>query len=173
MATHSSPPEASRLTGGERKTVTVLFADVVGSTAMAERLDPEEVVEIMNGAFATMNSAVDRYEGVVARLMGDAVLAFFGAPTAHEDDPERAVRAALDIRDAAEPYARRVRKEFGVDFGVRVGINTALVVAGQVGSELRQEYTAMGDTPNVAARPGGRTGRRASHPVTASAGIPA
>ena len=82
---------------GERKYVTVLFADVVDSTRMGERLDPEQVIEIMNGAFAFLNVAVAKYDGTVARLMGDAVLAFFGAPVAHEDDPERAVRAGLDL----------------------------------------------------------------------------
>src|SRR5262249_46351527 len=76
---------------GERPVVTILFCDVQGSTAMAERLDPEVWAEIMNGAFAIMNAAVHRYEGTLARLMGDAILAFFGAPVAHEDDPRRAV----------------------------------------------------------------------------------
>jgi class 3 adenylate cyclase/tetratricopeptide (TPR) repeat protein len=144
--------EAARPVEGERKRVAVLFADVVGSTGMAERLDPEEVVEIMNGAFAFMTAAVARYEGTVARLMGDAVLAFFGAPVAHEDDAERAVRAALDIRDDALNFADQVQRRFGVAFSVRVGIDSGLVVAGEVGSTLGTEYTAMGDTPNIAAR---------------------
>ena len=78
---------------GERRVVTVLFCDVSGSTAMAERLDPEEWTEIMNSAFERLNEPVDRFGGTLARLMGDAILAFFGAPTAHEDDPQRAVGA--------------------------------------------------------------------------------
>ena len=84
--------------------------------------------------------------------MGDAVLAFFGAPVAHEDDAERAVRAGLDIQAAAREYAEAVRRNYGVDFEVRVGINTGLAVLAVVGDEIRTEYTAMGDTTNVAAR---------------------
>jgi class 3 adenylate cyclase/tetratricopeptide (TPR) repeat protein len=143
---------APRQPEGERKMVTVLFADVVGSTAMGERLDPELVTEVMNGAFAFMNSAVDRYGGIVSRLMGDAVLAIFGAPTAHEDDPERAVRAGLEIQAAAKTYAANVQRQYSVEFRVRVGIHTGLAVLDQVGDRIRTEYTAMGDTPNVAAR---------------------
>src|SRR5918994_563945 len=136
----------------ERKYVTVLFADVVDSTGLGERLDPEQVAEIMNGAFAFFNASVKKYDGTVARLLGDAILAFFGAPVAHEDDAERAVRAGLDIQVAAKEYAEAVRRDFGVDFGVRVGINTGLAVLAAVGDEIRTEYTAMGDTTNVAAR---------------------
>jgi class 3 adenylate cyclase/tetratricopeptide (TPR) repeat protein len=144
--------EAQVRVEGERKHVTVLFADVVDSTGLGERLDPEQVAEIMNGAFAFLNASVKRYDGTVARLLGDAILAFFGAPVAHEDDAERAVRAGLDIQAAAREYAEAVRRDYGVDFGVRVGINTGLAVLAAVGDEIRTEYTAMGDTTNVAAR---------------------
>src|SRR5215217_5020695 len=137
---------------GERKYVTVLFADVVDSTGLGERLDPEQVAEIMDGAFAFLNAEVAKYGGTVARLLGDAVLAFFGAPVAHEDDAERAVRAGLEIQEAAREYAEAVRRDYGVDFEVRVGINTGLAVLATVGDEIRTEYTAMGDTTNVAAR---------------------
>src|SRR5918994_5921083 len=136
----------------ERKYVTVLFADVVDSTGLGERLDPEQVAEIMNGAFAFLNASVKKYDGTIARLLGDAILAFFGAPVAHEDDAERAVRAGLDIQAAAREYAEEVRRNYGVDFQVRVGINTGLAVLAAVGDEIRTEYTAMGDTTNVAAR---------------------
>jgi class 3 adenylate cyclase len=137
----------------ERRTVTILFCDVKGSTAMAENLDPEDVMEIMDGAFDVLIGPVYRYEGTLARLMGDAVLAFFGAPIAHEDDPERACRAALDIIARAEEYAVRLEHERGMTgFKVRVGIHTGLVVVGEVGSDLRVEYTAMGDAINLAAR---------------------
>jgi class 3 adenylate cyclase/tetratricopeptide (TPR) repeat protein len=144
--------EAARPVEGERKFVTVLFADVVDSTAIGERLDPEQVIEIMNGAFAFLNMAVTKYDGTVARLMGDAVLAFFGAPIAHEDDAERAVRAGLEIQGAAKQYAQMTRRDYGVDFNVRVGINTGLAVLAVVGDEIKTEYTAMGDTTNLAAR---------------------
>jgi class 3 adenylate cyclase len=107
--------------------VTILFCDVKGSTAMAEHLDPEEVLEIMDGAFDVLIEPVTRYEGTLARLMGDAVLAFFGAPIAHEDDPERAIRAVLDIIAGAQEYAQRLERERGLEgFNVRVGINTGL-----------------------------------------------
>ena len=145
--------EAGGQISHERRLVTILFSDVKGSTEMAEGLDPEEVMEIMNGAFDVLIEPVYRYEGTLARLMGDAVLAFFGAPIAHEDDPERACRAALDIIDGAGRYAALLQKERGIHgFNVRVGINTGLVVVGEVGSDLRVEYTAMGDAINVAAR---------------------
>jgi class 3 adenylate cyclase len=130
----------------------MLFCDVTGSTAAAEQLDPEEWAEIMNGAFDHMIRPVYRFEGTVARLMGDAVLAFFGAPLAYEDDPQRAVLAGLEIIEEIEAYREEVRSEWGFDFQVRVGINTGLVMVGQIGSDLQMEYTAMGDAVNLAAR---------------------
>jgi class 3 adenylate cyclase/tetratricopeptide (TPR) repeat protein len=137
----------------ERRLVTILFSDVKGSTAMGESLDPEEVLEIMDGAFDVLIKPIYKYEGTLARLMGDAVLAFFGAPISHEDDPERACRAALDIIKGAQGYAECLVQERGIrGFNVRVGINTGLVVVGEVGSDLRVEYTAMGDAINLAAR---------------------
>ena len=137
---------------GERRTVTMLFCDVTGSTAAAEQMDPEDWAEIMNGAFEHLIAPVYRYEGTLARLMGDAVLAFFGAPIAHEDDPERAVLAGLGIVEGIAPYREQVLNRWDLDFNVRVGINTGLVVVGEVGSDLRMEYTAMGDAVNLAAR---------------------
>jgi class 3 adenylate cyclase/tetratricopeptide (TPR) repeat protein len=137
----------------ERRTVTILFSDVKGSTALAENLDPEDVKDIIRGVFEFLIGAVYRYEGTVVQLMGDAILAFFGAPIAHEDDPERACRAALDIAAEAAEYAERLHKERGIaGFGVRVGINTGLVVVGELGSDLRVAYTAVGDAINLAAR---------------------
>jgi class 3 adenylate cyclase len=155
------PPEMlaklnqARQTGamaGERRIVTMLFCDVKGSTAAASQLDPEDWADIINGAFESMIRPVYKYEGTIARLMGDAILAFFGAPLAHEDDPERAVRAALEILSGIQPYRQQVKAEWGLDMDVRVGINTGLVVVGAVGSDLRMEYTAMGDAINLAAR---------------------
>ena len=130
----------------------MLFCDVTGSTAAAERLDPEEWAEIMNEAFQYLISPIYRYEGTLARLMGDAILAFFGAPISHEDDPQRAVLAGLDIVQGIRAYQAEVKSKWNLDFGVRVGINTGLVVVGEVGSDMRVEYTAMGDAINLAAR---------------------
>ncbi len=130
--------ESARTGGGmqgERRIVTMLFCDVKGSTAAASTLDPEEWAEIINGAFDQMIPPIYRFEGTVVRLMGDGILAFFGAPIAHEDDPQRAVLAGLEIQKS-----------------VRVGINTGLVVVGAVGSDMRMEYTALGDAINLAAR---------------------
>ncbi len=142
---------AAKLTG-ERKPVTALFADVVGSTALAERMDPEDWTAIMNEAFDHMSKAVFRYEGTIAQLQGDAMLAFFGAPIAHEDDPDRAVHAALEMIVATEEFSRQLRATHGLDFRIRAGINSGPVVVGNVGSDLRYEYTALGDAMNVAAR---------------------
>ncbi|MBI1802306.1 MAG: zinc-ribbon domain-containing protein, partial [Chloroflexi bacterium] len=147
--------ESARASGGmagERRVVTMLFCDVKGSTAAAGQLDPEEWAEIMNGAFKHLIAPVYHYEGTLARLMGDAILAFFGAPIAHEDDPQRAVRAALEIIQSIRPYCQEVKRRWHLDFDVRVGINTGLVVVGAVGSDLRLEYTAMGDAINLASR---------------------
>jgi class 3 adenylate cyclase/tetratricopeptide (TPR) repeat protein len=147
--------EAARTRGemtGERKVVTMLFCDVSGSTAAAEQLDPEEWSEIINGAFEFMIQPVYKYEGIVARLMGDGILAFFGAPIAHEDDAQRAVLAGLDMVEGIRPYREQIQERYGIGFDLRVGINTGLVVVGAVGSDLRMEYTALGDAINLAAR---------------------
>ena len=144
--------EPSRAIEGERRFATVLFADVARSTAIAEQLDPEDWALIMNGAFGFMNAAVSRYGGTVSRLMGDAVLALFGAPVAHEDDAERAVRAGLEIQEAGMAYAQKVKQRYGVDFDLRVGINTGTAVLAFVGDSIKSEYTALGDAANVAAR---------------------
>src|SRR4029077_19889262 len=135
---------------GERRIVTMLFCDVVGSTALAERLDPEEWTEIMNEVFEHLMPPIDRYGGTLARLMGDAIFALFGAPTAHEDDPERAVSAGLAVAAGIRAYRGTIAAD--LDLNVRVGINTGSVVVGEVGSDLRVEYTAMGDAVNIAAR---------------------
>lgn len=137
---------------GERRVVTILFCDVKGSTEMAEQLDPEDWAEIMNEAFSYLIKPIYRYEGTLARLMGDAILAFFGAPIAHEDDPQRALLAGLDIVKDIKPFCDEIRSEYDLDFAVRVGINTGPVVVGEMGSDLAVEYTAMGDAANLASR---------------------
>jgi class 3 adenylate cyclase/tetratricopeptide (TPR) repeat protein len=144
----------------ERRIVTVLFCDVVGSTALSEQLDPETWTEIMNGVFERTIAAVRRYEGTVDRLLGDAIMALFGAPIAYEDDPYRAVLAAFKILQDLRPYQERIKRELaqaGVrlqsrDFEVRIGINTGLVVVSHVGTGQTKKWTPLGDTVNLAAR---------------------
>src|SRR5690348_7080092 len=136
----------------ERRIVTALFADVVGSTALAERLGPEEVRLVIGEAIARAITIVESYGGSIKDLAGDGVLALFGAPLAHEDDPERAVRAALEIMASIRQYAEEVRRGFGVEFSMRAGIDTGEVVVGQVGAGSRLEYGAVGGTLNTAAR---------------------
>ena len=137
----------------ERKVLTAVFADVVGSTALAERLDPEDVKLVVGEAVARIVGEVEALDGHVKDLAGDGVLAFFGAPTTREDDAERAVRCALRIVGEMEEYAREVRRGWGAEgFGVRVGAATGAVVVGEVGAGARIEYAAFGDTVNIAAR---------------------
>ncbi|HYM95701.1 MAG TPA: adenylate/guanylate cyclase domain-containing protein [Candidatus Sulfotelmatobacter sp.] len=136
----------------ERRPITVLFADIAGSTAIAERLDPEDWTALVGEAFGCMNHTIEHYGGTIARLMGDGVLAFFGAPLAHEDDPERAVRCGLDMVRAIDELGAAHETRAGARLQVRVGINTGPVVVGFVGTDKAHEYTAMGDTVNVAAR---------------------
>lgn len=140
-------------TEGERKLVTALFTDIVGSTSLAEAMDPEDWREIVSGAHQRVSAAVYRYEGTIAQLLGDGVLAFFGAPLAHEDDAERGIRAALDVLASIKEYAAELRQKNQVEnFQMRVGLNTGLVVVGNIGSDLHMEYLAVGDTVNLAAR---------------------
>jgi len=137
----------------ERKVLTAVFADVVGSTGLAERLDPEDVKLVVGEAVARIVGEVESLGGHVKDLAGDGVLAFFGAPTTREDDAERAVRCALRVVAEMEEYAREVRRGWGAEgFGVRVGAATGAVVVGEVGGGSRVEYAAFGDTVNVAAR---------------------
>ncbi|HEV2141534.1 MAG TPA: adenylate/guanylate cyclase domain-containing protein [Candidatus Dormibacteraeota bacterium] len=152
MSVSDAPTPAAQAASSERRPLTVLFADIAGSTAIAERLDPEDWTEIVGEAFGCMNSTVERYGGTVARLMGDGVLALFGAPVAHEDDPERAARCALDMVRSIDELGSAQRATGSEGLRVRVGINTGPVVVGLVGTEKAHEYTAMGDTVNVAAR---------------------
>jgi len=146
------PTRPARASRGERRILTLLFCDVVSSTSLAEQFDPEEWVDIMNEAFEHMTAPVLRYGGTVGKFTGDGMMAFFGAPVSHEDDPVRAVRAGLEIRDGIDELRETVRKEYGQDFSIRIGINTGLVIVGDVGSSAVTEYTAMGDAVNVAAR---------------------
>jgi class 3 adenylate cyclase len=135
----------------ERRIVSVLFADLAGSTALGELLDPEDVRVLQGELFELVNGAVERFGGVSEKFVGDAVMTVFGIPQAHEDDPERAVRAALAARDAFPAFAATVAERFGADVGLRVGVNTGEVVAGREAA-ARGELMVSGDVVNVAAR---------------------
>src|SRR5437899_2692101 len=133
---------------GERKQVTVLFCDLVGSTAIAAGLDPEEYHDLLDRYLEIVCGEIYRFEGIVTHLAGDGLMALFGAPLAHEDAPQRAVRAALGIHEALARFSETE----GVALRARVGINTGPVVLGTVGNDLKMDYTAIGDTTNLAAR---------------------
>src|SRR5437667_7135417 len=135
----------------ERRVVTVLFADLAGSTALGELLDPEDVRELQGELFDLINTEVERFGGTTEKFAGDAVLAVFGIPQAHEDDPERAVRAALAVRDSFDTFTARVQGRHGADFGLRIGANTGEVVAGREAA-ARGGRMVSGDAANVAAR---------------------
>jgi class 3 adenylate cyclase len=137
---------------GERKLVTVLFADVASYTSLSEKLDPEEVHQIMDGCFQILMAEIHRYEGTINQFAGDGVMALFGAPLAHEDHAQRACHAALAIQRATEEYAEKLKKQYGIDFRMRIGLNSGPVVVGKIGDDLRMDYTAIGDTTNLAAR---------------------
>lgn len=137
---------------GERKQVTALFCDIVGSTSMIERMDPELALEMVSHVLALMADSVMSYRGMVNRFQGDGMLALFGAPIAHEDDAERAVLAGLAIQRRVAELQEWLEKHYGHQVKVRVGMNTGWAVVGNVGSQTRMEYTAIGDAINLAAR---------------------
>jgi class 3 adenylate cyclase/tetratricopeptide (TPR) repeat protein len=137
---------------GERKEVTVLFCDIVGSSSLAERLDPEAMHQIMDRALRLMAEAIHRYEGTVNQFLGDGLMALFGAPVALEDHALRAVMAALMMRETISAYNTELSAERDVEIRLRLGLNTGMVVVGRIGDDLRMDYTAVGDTTNVAAR---------------------
>ncbi len=143
---------AAGVLAGERRIVTVLFADIVGSTELARNLGPEAWMEVISGTFDRITQAIYRYEGTIARLLGDGVWAFFGAPVAHEDDPLRAAYAGLDLLDAVRAQATELRRERGIELTLRVCLNTGPVIVGPVGDDLRYEYTTSSPTVNLAAR---------------------
>ncbi len=137
---------------GERKQVTVLFADVMGSMDMAEQTDPEEWRQIMQRFFSLLSDGVRRFEGTVDKFTGDGIMALFGAPIAHEDHAPRACFAALHIGELVSEYAGELRRAKGLSFSVRIGINSGEVVAGAIGEDHQPEYTAVGHTVGLAQR---------------------
>jgi class 3 adenylate cyclase len=137
---------------GERKQVTVLFADVKGSTGLAGDIDPEEWHAIMDRFFRMLAEGVHRFEGTVNEYRGDGIMALFGAPIAREDHVQRACYAALHLRDALRRYADELRVGKGIDFSVRMGLNSGEVVVGKIGGDLRMDYTAQGHTVGLVSR---------------------
>ena len=144
---HASSEQTLRLTG-ERKLVTVMFADISGFTALSEKHDPEEVRAMMNACFDCLVPIVNEYQGTVDKFIGDEIMALFGAPKAHERHVELACNAALEMFTALAQF----NLKNGTDLELHIGINTGLVIAGGIGSEGRQEYSVMGDAVNLAAR---------------------
>lgn len=137
---------------GERRQLTVMFCDLVGSTAVAEQLDPEDLHLVLRAYQEACARVIQRFEGHVAKYLGDGLLVYFGYPRAHEDDAHRAVRAGLGIVDAIGRLAEPILKEHGVPLAARVGIHTGLVVVGEVGAEGQRAIDIVGETPSVAAR---------------------
>ncbi len=139
-------------TAGERREVAVLFADVSGFTAMSEKLDPEDIRDVMNQCFAGIGAAIQDEGGYIDKYIGDNVMALFGAPTAHEDDPARACRAALAVHAFLGGISEKLHAKTEVRLRMRIGIHCGLVLAGGVGSEVKMDYSVMGDTVNLASR---------------------
>jgi adenylate cyclase len=138
--------------GGEKKEVTILFADIRDFTGRAEKMDPAAIVEMLNEYFLQMTDLVFKYEGTVDKYIGDCLMAIFGAPFSHSDDPLRAVYCALEMQKQLKSLQEEWRREGREIFEVGIGINTGEVVAGNIGSTQRMEYTVIGDNVNIAER---------------------
>jgi class 3 adenylate cyclase/tetratricopeptide (TPR) repeat protein len=132
--------------------VTVLFADVANYTSIAEKLDPEEIHRIMDGCFNILMDEIHEVEGTINQFTGDGIMALFGAPVAHEDHAQRACYAALSIQKAIREYSDKIEEDTGLEFNLRVGLNSGPVVVGAIGNDLRMDYTAVGDTTNLGSR---------------------
>src|SRR5258706_4701989 len=137
---------------GERKQVTVLFADLKGSMELLADRDPEDARRLLDPVLERMMEAVHRYEGTVNQVMGDGIMALFGAPLAHEDHAVRACYAALRMQEAIRRYAQETRATVGLPIQIRIGLNSGEVVVRSIGSDLHMDYTAVGQTTHLAAR---------------------
>src|SRR6516165_4584171 len=142
----TGPPDA------ERRQLTVMFCDLVDSTKLSSQLDPEDWRDVVRAYQATCTEVIRHYDGHIAQLLGDGLLVYFGYPQAHEDDAQRAVRTGLGIIAAMGDLNTRLQQEKGIQLAIRVGINTGLVVVGEMGGAGRQEQLALGEVPNLAAR---------------------
>src|ERR687893_274554 len=137
---------------GERKQVTVLFADLKGSMELLAERDPEEARQLLDPVLERMMAAVHRYEGTVNQVMGDGIMALFGAPIAHEDHAVRACYAALAMQETVALYSDELQRSAGVPVQMRVGLNSGEVVVRAIGNDLHMDYSAVGQTTNLAAR---------------------
>ena len=159
-STSSKTPPSDSLTSSpalaasdaQRRQLTVLFCDLVESTALSSRIDPEELREILQNYQNVCSKVIQCYAGHVAQYLGDGLLVYFGYPQAHEEDPQRAVLAALGIIDAMAQFSTNLQREKGIQPAIRIGIHTGLVVVGAIGSARRQDQLALGETPNIAAK---------------------
>ena len=140
------PPDA------ERRQLTVMFCDLVDSTKLSSQLDPEEYRDVVRAYQGACSEVIQRFDGHIAQLLGDGLLVYFGYPHAHEDDPQRAVRAGLGILAAMGDLNKVLQQAKGIQLGVRLGIHTGLVVVGEMGGAGRQEQLALGEVPNVCSR---------------------
>jgi class 3 adenylate cyclase len=144
--------DAGKQIESERRHVTVLFADVTGFTALSENMDVEIVSQILNDCFRGLIATILKYEGTIDKFIGDGIMAIFGAPLAHENDPERATRCALDMLADIERFNNSTAIQLPARLGLHVGLHSGMVIAGNVGSDLRMNYSVIGDTVNLAAR---------------------
>ncbi len=145
-------PTAPEVSEAERRQLTVLFCDVVDSTALASQIDPEDYREVIRAYQTASAEVIHRFEGMIAQYLGDGLLVYFGYPQAHEDDAQRAVRAGLGIVQAIDTLNSRLEQEKEVRLAIRLGIHTGLVVIGEIGGGSRRQRLALGETPNIAAR---------------------
>jgi class 3 adenylate cyclase/predicted ATPase len=150
--THERLFAASRSPEAERRQLTVMFCDLVDSTQLSSQLDPEEYREVVRAYQAACNDVIQRYDGYIAQYLGDGLLVYFGYPTAHEEDAQRAIYTGLGIVEAIGALNIRLEPTKGIKLAIRLGIHTGLVVVGEMGGAGRQEQLALGETPNVAAR---------------------
>src|SRR6202165_1361221 len=137
---------------GDLRSVTILFGDMRGFTRLAEVLPPEKLVGAINGCFEVLDEGIAHYGGEIDKFLGDAIMATFGESVAHDDDPRRAVLAALEMQSALSQLNARMRTQIGCELEMRIGVNSGVVLAGPIGSHRKRSFTVMGDAVNIAAR---------------------
>ncbi|MGC1440301.1 MAG: adenylate/guanylate cyclase domain-containing protein, partial [Burkholderiaceae bacterium] len=147
-----NPEPTVAVASAERRQLTVMFCDLIDSTVLSSRLDPEVLREVVRAYQQAAEREISRFDGYIAQYLGDGLLVYFGYPQAHENDPQRAVYAGLGVLDAIATLNDQLRRDYRVDLSVRIGIHTGPVVVGQMGGDLRRENLALGETPNLAAR---------------------